>query len=119
MLVTVFLASLGVQAEALAPGLGVDSAFILVILFTATLLVVLVAMGFFAQEVYSASEVLHLESTRRLPLLALAPKKRWHVFLSHNWANQDVVATIKRQLQLLLPSVRVFLECARYRTSDS
>ena len=45
---------------ALAPGLGVDSAIILVILFTATLLVVLVAMAFFAQEVYSASEVLHL-----------------------------------------------------------
>lgn len=27
-----------------------------------------------------------------------------------NWANQDAVATIKRQLQLLLPGVRVFLD---------
>jgi hypothetical protein len=29
---------------------------------------------------------------------------------SHNWANQDVVHTLKRQLQLLLPGVRVFLD---------
>ena len=29
---------------------------------------------------------------------------------SHNWANQDAVHTLKRQLQLLLPGVRVFLD---------
>ena len=30
--------------------------------------------------------------------------------LSHNWDNQDAVATIKRQLQLLLPGVQCFLD---------
>ena len=84
MLVTIFLASLGVQAGALAPELGVDSVFILAILFAATLLVVVVAVAFFAAEVYSASEVLHLQSTRRPPSIGLPPNKRYHVFLSHS-----------------------------------
>ena len=56
-------------------------------------------------------------SPSRLPLLHLSPTFfAWHpttnrhLFLSHSWANQDTVATIKRQLQLLLPGVRVFLD---------
>ena len=54
--------------------------------------------------------LLRLKATSSPPTLTLASAKRWHLFLSHNWANQDVVATIKRQLQLLLPGVKAFLE---------
>eukprot|EP00322_Chrysochromulina_rotalis_P031368 CAMPEP_0115875040 /NCGR_PEP_ID=MMETSP0287-20121206/24876_1 /TAXON_ID=412157 /ORGANISM="Chrysochromulina rotalis, Strain UIO044" /LENGTH=901 /DNA_ID=CAMNT_0003330259 /DNA_START=255 /DNA_END=2960 /DNA_ORIENTATION=- len=50
------------------------------------------------------------EQSGEPPRLALDDGKRWHVFLSHNWANQDAVATIKRNLQLLLPGVRMFLD---------
>ena len=53
---------------------------------------------------------LRLRATGEPPVLALGKGKRWHVFLSHNWANQDVAATIKRQLQRLLPGVRAFLD---------
>jgi len=53
---------------------------------------------------------LRIKATGQPPTLTLATDKQWHLFLSHNWANQDVVATIKRQLQLLLPGVRAFLD---------
>ena len=36
----------------------------------------------------------------------------FHVFLSHNWANQDGVHTIKRQLQLMVPDAKIFLDGA-------
>ena len=54
--------------------------------------------------------LLRLQASGRPPMLSLAASKRWHLFLSHNWANQDAVATIKRQLQLLLPGVSIFLD---------
>jgi len=53
---------------------------------------------------------LRIKAPGQPPTLTLATDKQWHLFLSHNWANQDVVATIKRQLQLLLPGVQVFLD---------
>ena len=43
-------------------------------------------------------------SHTRLPLIAP------DCFRSHTWSNQDVCATIKRQLQLLLPDSRIFLD---------
>ena len=43
--------------------------------------------------------------------MPLAKTHKWHIFLSHIWANaQDQCATIKRQLCLLLPGVRIFLD---------
>lgn len=55
---------------------------------------------------------LRVKATGQLPSLTLGAQKRWHLFLSHSWDNQDAVATIKRQLQLLLPGIKVFLEYA-------
>ncbi len=54
------------------------------------------------------------DAAPRLPWLPSAAGKRWHLFLSHNWANQDVVATIKQQLLLLLPTARVRAGRARW-----
>jgi len=51
-----------------------------------------------------------IQATRGRPLLTLAKEKRYHGYISHNWANQDLAATIKRQLQLLLSGSKVFLE---------
>jgi hypothetical protein len=53
---------------------------------------------------------LRIKSTGQEPELGLRRDEKYLLFLSHNWANQDVVATIKRQLQLLLPSVSIFLD---------
>eukprot|EP00965_Chrysotila_dentata_P094627 3128793-Pleurochrysis_carterae.AAC.6 len=52
-----------------------------------------------------------LATNKQLPELALRDSCVWHLFLSHIWSSgQDQVATIKRQLQLLLPGIRVFLD---------
>ena len=55
--------------------------------------------------------LLKLKSTKAQPELTLAPSHRWHLFLSHIWGTgQDQCALIKRQLCLLMPGVKVFLD---------
>ncbi len=61
---------------------------------------------------------LRVRETGLVPELSLAHGKRWHVFLSHSWDNQDAVATIKRQLQLMLPGVLVFLDTDDLQSID-
>ena len=57
---------------------------------------------------------IRLIDTGQLPVLSIMPSMRWHMFLSHTWSSaQDQCATIKRQLQLILPSARVFLDVCR------
>jgi hypothetical protein len=52
-----------------------------------------------------------LAETRLMPELRLKPGQTWHIFLSHIWSSgQDQMAAVKRQLQLLLPGVRCFLD---------
>ena len=47
----------------------------------------------------------------QLPELSIGNEMRYHLFLSHIWSSgQDQVAIIKRQLQLLLPGIVVFLD---------
>ena len=46
-----------------------------------------------------------------MPELQLEASHRYHLFLSHVWSSgQDQMATVKRELQLLLHGVRVFLD---------
>ena len=116
-LMAIFLGSLGVQTDSL--GLAVDATFLVALLFAFTLLVLGTALLFFVAEVRSAREILLLRPTGQPPSLALAKGKLWHLFLSHNWANQDAVATIKRQLQLLLPGVQIFLDVDDLESVDA
>jgi len=116
-LIAIFLGSLGLQTSAL--GLQVDSPFLVATLFTFTLLVLFSALGFFVAELQTARKVFLVHASTQLPVLTLAEGKRWHLFLSHNWANQDAVATIKRQLQLLLPGVCVFLDVDDLESVDA
>ena len=54
---------------------------------------------------------IRLAGSRRLPELSLHEDQVFHLFLSHIWSSgQDQVAVIKRQLQLLLPGIKVFLD---------
>jgi len=119
MLLLVLFGSLGLQTEALAPLLPVDPQLEVAVLFVATLAVIVLALTFFVAEVYAAREpTFQLMETRRQPELTQAVGKRWHLFLSHQWDNQDAVATIKRQLQLLLPGIQVFLDVDNLESID-
>jgi len=110
MLMLELLGSLGIQATALSPGM-INQTFLLIVLFMATVCILALAAAFFVLEIYSAMEpTFKLRESNVPPELVATPGKRWDLFLSHQWGNQDVVATIKRQLQLHLPGVQVFLD---------
>ena len=73
-------------------------------------------LGAFAAAVcmldcFGQHKALRLLSTGRQLSVPLGAGKTWACFLSHVWATgQDQVAVIKRQLEVLLPSVSVFLD---------
>ena len=55
--------------------------------------------------------IIKLTSTLATPELSLQKEHVWHLFLSHVWGTgQDQCATIKRQLNLLMPGVKIFLD---------
>ena len=55
--------------------------------------------------------IIRLQKTRSPPELTITAGQHWHLFLSHIWGTgQDQCATIKRQLCLLLPGVKIFLD---------
>ena len=63
------------------------------------------------------TRILRLVGSRAVPELMLNSGMRYHLFLSHIWSSgQDQVATIKRQLQLLLPGVKIFLDVRATQT---
>ena len=83
------------------------------LIFCAGLLVVLVPLGLLVQKLaFSQSiPILRDSQTMEPPVLLLGPGERYHLFLSHVWSTgQDQCAVIKRQLQLLLPGVVIFLD---------
>jgi len=57
-----------------------------------------------------ARPTLRVKSSNAAPALDLSANHLWHLFISHNWGQQDTAALIKRQLQLLLPGSKVFLD---------
>ena len=79
----------------------------------AGLLVVLVPLGMLVQELVFSQLIPILRDARTMepPVLLLRAGERYHLFLSHVWSTgQDQCAVIKRQLQLLLPGVVIFLD---------
>ena len=59
----------------------------------------------------SNAPTIRLVSSKQAPKLTLAAGLRWHLYLSYSWSTgQDACATIKTQLQLLLPNVKIFLD---------
>ena len=93
---------------------GMGTAYtVAVLLLCAGLLVVMVPLSMLIRELaFSQSlPVLHDPQTLRPPVLLLQKGERYHLFLSHIWSTgQDQCAIIKRQLQLLLPGIVVFLD---------
>jgi hypothetical protein len=83
------------------------------IMLCAGFVVILLPFGMFTRQLLVAQSVpiMQLASSKEPPSLVLSKELRYHLFLSHIWSTgQDQCAIIKRQLQLLLPGVAVFLD---------
>jgi len=74
-----------------------------------------------ASYLFSQEEVLpqiRLVATGQPPGLKMDKEHHFHIFLSHIWSSgQDQMATVKRELQLLLPGVKVFLDGATHSSN--
>lgn len=70
-----------------------------------------VAMTAYTSFTTDAPRTLRLVGSSQAPDLAFHPGMRFHTFISHLWSSgQSQVAVFKRQLQLLLPGVAIFLD---------
>jgi hypothetical protein len=59
----------------------------------------------------TVTRTLRLVTNGQPPELELAPKIRYHLFVSHIWSSgQDQAAVIKRQMSLMLPGLVTFLD---------
>jgi hypothetical protein len=83
-------------------------------LVVALLSVLLIAMLVITEEVTSAvkaATLRHQNSKQALILPQYARPTRYHLFLSHVWSTgQDQVQAIKKELELLVPTIKVFLD---------
>jgi len=67
--------------------------------------------GIVAARRFAEVPTIRLASTNQRPELTVAKGITWHLFNSHIWSTgQDAVAVIKKQLMLLLPGVKVFVD---------
>jgi len=84
---------------------------IVILVITASLVAfILLCAVFHRAKVERGMQLLRLQDDS-LPELMLLPGHRWMLFLSHVWSTgQDQVATIKRQLQRMLPGITIFLD---------
>ena len=99
-------------ADSSRAGLHSDYELTILLVFTTLimLLVTLIAIVWQARSV-ATQPTLRLCATGAQPELTLARGCRYHTFVSHVWGTgQDQVHTLVRQLQLLLPGVRVWLD---------
>ena len=92
---------------------GYDAAVVTVGMVVSIVGSLLLALMMAAHQLVAAARepIVKLVATKAAPELSLAKGSIWHMFLSHIWGTgQDQCATIKRQLCLLLPDVRIFLD---------
>jgi hypothetical protein len=76
-----------------------------------TTLVLTLALTSYQLSTEASLPTVRLADTGAVPELVLADGLTYHLFLSHVWSSgQDQVSIVKRQLQLLLPEIKVFLD---------
>jgi len=97
---------------------GMPSAFPLAVAILVFNFAVLIATGALVAGEFASIRTLKEWESGLPPAVKLEQAKRWHLFLSHNWDNQDAVATIKWHLQLLLPGVEIFLDVDNLESTD-
>ena len=82
-----------------------------VVVLTVAMLVASLLIVFFKTATAVRAPTLRLVSTGRAPILELPAACHFHAFISHAWGTgQDQTHTVVRQLQLLLPGVRIWLD---------
>jgi len=93
---------------------GFDSTFVVsIVMFLTGSVMLLGPLVMLVQQLNSTGKVhvLRLATTKEQPQLVFSEGEKYHLFLSHIWSTgQDQCANIKRQLQLLLPGIVVFLD---------
>jgi hypothetical protein len=84
-----------------------------IIMFFSGTVMLLVPLGMLVQQLSWSRKtpILRIATTKEPPVLLFGPGERYHLFLSHVWSTgQEQCVVIKRQLQLLLPGVVIFLD---------
>ena len=90
-----------------------DAAVITAGMISALVVALLLATASAVAQIVAAARLplLKLKNTKAKPELSRARSHQWHLFLSHIWGTgQDQCAVIKRQLCVLLPGVKIFLD---------
>jgi len=83
----------------------------LLLLFIFAMLVLMLLAVYIAVRRDARVQTIRIRGSNAHPELTLGREEVYHTFNSHIWSTgQDQAATIKRQLQRLLPEVRVFLD---------
>ena len=122
MLATTLLMKLCDLSDDICSSLGFADTYQVSLSFVVTAMGILVVVAVaIAYKVFYA-EKLHtvlLKTTRREPEMTLDRKLRWHGFVSHYWNSaQDLAALIKRQLTLLCPLTKIFLDVDDLQSID-
>ena len=83
----------------------------IMVAFNFSVLVMFVTLAAIQFTTSSVLPSVRLVASGQVPELKLDASHRYHLFLSHVWSSgQDQMATVKRELQLLLYGVSVFLD---------
>ena len=93
-----------------------DGIVTILIVFTVVMIFLIAVAGVYSLRSEGRMGILLLKESRQRPMLSWHPGQVWMLFISHTWrTGQDQAASIKRQLQRMLPGIPVFLdvdECA-------
>ena len=122
LLITALLMKLCDFSATTCDSLGFASSSQISLLFGLVGIAILVVLAIAIAYHVLAAESFHtvrLRSTHRAPELTLDRKLRWHGFVSHYWNSaQDLAALLKRQLTMLCPLMRIFLDVDDLQSID-
>jgi len=84
---------------------------VLLIIFAFVLLTIMILSVLSRLRTESRVQILRLKESGAPPKLTLKAGQLWLLFISHIWSTgQDQAATVKRQLQRMLPGISIFLD---------
>jgi hypothetical protein len=92
--------------------IGFNEEWLVVIMMLSSVLVLLVGSALVAKKMFTATNSPQIRDGHgRKVRLSHLPAEKWHLFLSHTWSTgQDQVAQIMKELKLLLPSAKIWLD---------
>ena len=99
------------DAEAITGMRSPNGILLFLLVLTAVLLFLFIVGGVVGLRRIAGVPTIRLSRTGQRPELSLHRGVLWHLFNSHIWSTgQDAAAAIKKELQLLLPGINVFLD---------